>query len=173
MLPVAALCVSILAFLISASAFTIVYRKEAHRIRLELSEARHFVILTISNDSGIDTEVSSIGYFRRFREVRWLTKPVGDNATNMFVAFPIVVKARSKFDVQINTLRDIPDFDKEVGLCIQLATGRLYVSTQSVGWKESLLMHMSSWVSRVSGGRYALGVNRPRAKLYGWPEGTQ
>jgi hypothetical protein len=167
MLAIAAFCVSIIALVFSGIALTITYRKEAHRIRLELSRAKYGGrVLGINNDSGIDTMVRSIGYFRRFGEVIWLSGQVGNNTTGQFVDFPFVVKARSNFEVHINTLRDIPGFDNEVGLCVQLATGRLYVFPQSVRPKDSLLMHLASWVSRISGGRYALGVWRPRTKVY-------
>lgn len=167
MLAIAAFCVSIIALIFSAIALTITYRKEAHRIRLELSRVKYGGrVLGINNDSGIDTEVRSIGYFRRFGEVTWLDGPVGNNTTNKFVDFPFVVKARSNFEVHLNGSRDIPDFDNAVGLCVQLATGRLYIFPQSVRPKDSLLMHLASWVSRISGGRYALGVRRPRAKVY-------
>ncbi|MDP2143364.1 MAG: hypothetical protein Q8J80_04460 [Gallionella sp.] len=166
MLAIAAFCVSLMALLFSGIALVITYRKEAHRIRLELAPAKYGgVILGISNDSGIDTLVRSIGHFRRFGKVGWISDSVGDHVTNKSVEFPFTVKARSTFEVFINTAQKIPKFSNAVGLCIQLDTGRLYVLPQSVPWNDSLRMHFSAWVSHFTGGKYAPGVKRPRIKV--------
>lgn len=167
MIAIAALFVSVVAIIFSGIALAITYRKEAHRIRLELSPAKHGgVVLGINNDSGIDTSVRSIGHFRRFGEVTWLTDTVGNYAINKAVEFPFSVKARSTFEVYLNTFQTVPNFSKAVGLCIQLDTGRFYILPQSVALSDSIKMHFASWVSRVTGGRYAPGVKRPRVKVY-------
>lgn len=167
MIAIAALLVSVVALLFSGIALAITYRKEAHRIRLELSPEKYGgVVLGINNDSGIDISVRSIGYFRRFGEVMWLTDTVGDYVINKAVGFPFAVKARSTFEVYLNTFQTIPNFSKSVGLCVQLDTGRLYVLPHRVAPNDSIRMHLASWVSRVTGGRYAPGVERPRVKAY-------
>lgn len=167
MIAIAALLVSIVALLFSGVALTITYRKEAHRIRLELTPAKYSgVVLGINNDSGIDTSVRSIGYFRDFGKITWLTDTVGDNVTNQVVDVPFVVKARSTFEAYLNTSQKIPNFNETVGLCIQLDTGRIYVLPRRVAQHDSIRMHLVSWISRLTGGRYAPGVERPRAKVY-------
>src|SRR5450830_1486089 len=99
MLAISAFCVSIVALVFSGIALTITYRKEAHRIRLELSRARYGgIVLGINNDGGIDTEVRSIGYFRCFNQVTWLSGQIGNNTINKSVDFPFIVKARSNFE---------------------------------------------------------------------------
>lgn len=167
MIAIAALFVSVVALIFSGIALAITYRKEAHRIRLELSPAKYGgVVLGINNDSGIDTSVRSIGYFRHFGEVTWLTDTVGDYVINKMVEFPFPVKARSTFEVYLNTFQKVPNFSKAVGLCVQLDTGRFYVLPQRVARSDAMKMHIASWVSRVTGGRYVPGVERPRIKVY-------
>jgi len=165
MIAIAAFSVSVVALVFSGIALAITYRKEAHRIRLELSPEKYGgVVLGINNDSGIDTSARSIGYFRHFGEITWLTGTVGDYVTNKSVEFPFPVKARSTFEVYLNTFHRIPNFSKAVGLCVQLDTGRFYVLPQSVARIDAIKMHVVSWISRVTGGRYAPGVQRPRIK---------
>ncbi|QFY77838.1 hypothetical protein DUD43_09155 [Alcaligenes faecalis] len=166
MIAIAAFFVSLVALVFSGIALAITYRKEAHRIRLELSPAKYGgVVLGINNDSGIDTSVRSIGYFHHFPKITWLTGTVGDYVINKNVKFPLPVNARSTFEVYLNTDRTIPNFGKAVGLCVQLDTGRFYVLPQKVARYDAIKMHVISWISRVTGGRYAPGVQRPRIKV--------
>lgn len=163
MIAGAAFAVSIVALVFSGTALSITYRKEAHRIRLEFSPIDWGnVVLGINNDSGIDTSVRSIGYFRYFGEVAWATGGIGNNSTNKPVALPLLVKARSTYEVFLNPSRSNVDVDDEVGLCVQLDTGRLYVITQGMAGRDAIKMHCVSWISRLSGGRWAPGIDRPR-----------
>ena len=165
-LSIAAFCVSLIALFVSAITLSITYRKEAHRIRLELSPAKYGgVVLGINNDSGIVASVRSIGHFRRFGKVTWFGGQVGNYRSNKFVDFPFAVEARSTFEVHINTIRDLRNFNATVGFCVQLDTGRVYVLPQEVPRKDALRMHLSSWVSRLSRGRIAPGIDRPRINI--------
>lgn len=167
MVAIAAFLVSVVALAFSGIALAITYRKEAHRIRLELSPAKYGgIVLGINNDSGIDASVRSIGYFHRFGQVTWITEGVGDHVINKRVDFPVPVKARSTFEAYLNTFHTIPKFSEAVGLCVQLDTGRLYVLTQQVPRYDAIKMHVASWISRVTGGCYAPRIKRPRIKAY-------
>lgn len=163
MLAIAAFCVSVVALLFSGVALAVVFRKEAHSIRLELTPIQHGdVVLGINNDGGIDASVRSVGYFRRTSQITWVTDSVGDYVANRSVKFPFVVKGRSTFETYLNSHAVSPNFHKNGGFCVQLDTGRLYVLTQRVHLRDSIHMHLASWASRLTRGDYALGIKRPR-----------
>jgi hypothetical protein len=158
---------SIIAIIFSACALLITYRKDAHRIRLELSLTPYNdVILGIVNDGGISTSIRSIGYFYKASNVEWITDKVGDHVANIGISFPIFVNARSTFEVFLSTSHRIPRYDKTYGLCVQLDTGRIFMYSRHLPLIDVISMHVTSWISRVSGGRYAPGIKRPRVKVY-------
>lgn len=154
---------SIAAFLISLVALHFTFRKDAHRIRLEITQLEFDVVaLGINNDSACDADVLSVGYFDTMGKVTWIPQ-VGEYRTNKWVNYPISVKARSMFAVSLVAGRDVPSKGKAFGYCVQLATGRIYVLQGTAPLKVALKMHFASLLSRLSGGRYVtLSVNRVR-----------
>jgi hypothetical protein len=158
---------SFIAVVFSAIALFITYRKDAHQIRLEVSlTAYRDVILGIVNDGGVDTSIRSIGYFYRFGEVTWLTKTVGNHRANVGIEFPLAVKARSTFEVFLNTSQKIPQYKNTYGFCVQLDTGRLFIYSRHIAKFDAIRMHIVSWISCITGGRYSPGIQRPRFKVY-------
>ena len=167
------LCISSLAFIISLTALLITYRKDGHNIRLEFNYLKqNCVVLGIINDSGFDTSIRSIGFFNNNFTIRWLndSATIGNNKTNSPVELPIVVIGRSTFETYLNLnnekLSSICKDIKNTGICVQSDTGRIYVFTEQVNLITKMKMKLSSFISRLSGGRWAPWVIRPRFKTY-------
>lgn len=153
---------SIAAFIISLVALFFTFRKDAHRIRLEVTPGEYLtVVLGINNDSACDAEVLSVGYFDASGKVTWIPH-VGEYRTNKGVDYPILVKARSLCVIALLLGREIPSEDTAFGYCVQLATGRLYILQGSAPAGAALKLHLASLISRLSGGRYAMGISRVR-----------
>ena len=153
---------SVAAFLISLLALFFTFRKDAHRIRLEVTPEEYWrVVLGINNDSACDAEVLSVGYFNALGDITWIPQ-VGEYRLNKRVNYPIQVKARSLLAIIFISGKDIPSEGKSFGYCVQLATGRIYVLRGSAPLATALKFHLASLISRLSGGRYALGISRVR-----------
>lgn len=149
------------AFLISLIALLFTFRKDAHRIHLEVSSREFDVVaLKVNNDSACDADVLSVGYFDSASKVIWIPMVVEYQANTM-VNYPIPVKARSMYAVALVAGRHVPPKKSKFGYCVQLATGRIYVLRGSAPWLPALKMHFASLLSRLSGGRYVIpGISR-------------
>lgn len=160
--PEPASILSIAALIISLVALFFTFRKDAHRIRLEVTPGEYWtVVLGVNNDSACDAEVLSVGYFDASGKVTWIPH-VGEYRTNRWVDYPILVKARSLCVIPLIFGREIPSKDTAFGYCVQLATGRIYVLRGSAPFGTSFRFHLASLLSRLSGGRYAMGISRVR-----------
>lgn len=155
--------VSIAAFLVSLTALFFTFRKDAHRVRLEVIQGEYgAIILGVNNDSACDTAVLSVGYFGAQGLVHWLPQ-VGNYATNTSVKYPIHIDARSLFAIQIIAGRHLPVQNQELGYCVQLATGRFFAVQSGAPLGVAVKMHVASLASRISAGRYVIGqIKRPR-----------
>ena len=150
------------AIIISLVALFFTFRKDTHRIRLETTlRAYGTIVLGINNDSACDAEVLSVGYFDALGKVTWIPR-VGEYRTNKWVNYPIMVKARSLCVISLLLGREIPSEGTAFGYCVQLATGRLYILRGSAPAGATLNLHLASLISRLSGGRYAMGIRRVR-----------
>lgn len=154
---------SLAAFCISLVSLHFTFRKDAQRIRLEVTPLEHNgVVLGLNNDSACDAEILSVGHFDPASEVTWIHQ-VGNYRTNAWVQYPISVKARSMYPVMLIAGRDIPSKNRTFGYCVQLATGRIYVLRGTAPWGATAKMQAASILSRLSGGRWVLpGINRVR-----------
>lgn len=161
--PVLTSFLAVAAFLISLVALHFTFRKDAHRIRLEVTPLEFDVIaLGVNNDSACDADVLSVGYFDPTGKVTWIPQ-VGEYRTNKWVNYPIPIKARSMYAVSLVAGRDVPSKGRSFGYCVQLATGRIYVLQGTAPWGVTLKMHVASLLSRLSGGRYVTpGIGRVR-----------
>lgn len=156
--------ISFVAIPISLIALYFTFRKDAHRIRLEVTPQPHYAVaLGVNNDSACDADVLSVGFFNEAGKVKWVEK-VGSFQTNQWISYPITVKGRSLFVVTLVAGRDIPHADEKFGYCVQLATGRIYVLRNTAPWDVAFKMHFASLVSRLTGGRFTLPVI-PRVRL--------
>lgn len=154
---------AVAAFLISLVALHFTFRKDAHRIRLEVTPLEFDVIVIgVNNDSACDADILSVGYFDSMGKVTWISQ-VSEYRTNKWVSYPISVKARSMYAVSLVAGRDVPSEGKSFGYCVQLATGRIYILRGTAPLRVALKLHFASLLSRLSGGRYVTpGVNRIR-----------
>lgn len=161
--PVLTNTLAVAAFLISLVALHFTFRKDAHRIHLEITPLEFdAVALGINNDSACNADVLSVGYFDPAGTITWIPR-VGDYRTNKWVDYPISVKGRSMYAVSMVAGRDVPSKSKQFGYCVQLATGRIYVLRGTAPWSIAVKMHLASLLSRLSGGRYVTpGVYRVR-----------
>ncbi|WP_205989447.1 hypothetical protein [Paraburkholderia sp. Ac-20336] len=152
----AALCISLLSLY-----FT--FRKDAHRVRLEITPVEfNCIALGINNDSSYDMEVLSVGYFDSTGVVTWIDR-VGDYQTRAWIDYPVPVKGRSMCVLSLVVGRDVPSENWSYGYCVQLATGRIYVLRGSAPWRIAAKMHVASLFSRLSAGRYVIpGIGRIR-----------
>ena len=163
MYPVLTIALAVAAFLISLVALHFTFRKDAHRIRLEVTTLDSGnVVLGINNDSAFDADVLAVGYFDSVDEINWISR-VGEYQTNKGVSYPISVEGRKLYAVVLVPGRDIPSKSWSFGYCVQLATGRIYVLRGTAPWQVAIKMHFASLLSRLSGGRYVTpGLNRVR-----------
>lgn len=161
--PVLSSLLSLTALIISLVALHFTFRKDAHRIRLEITILEfNLIVLGINNDSACDADVLSVGYFDSSGQVTWIPK-VGEYSTGKWVQYPISVRARSLYNVILIIGREIPDKEMSFGYCVQLATGRIYILRGTAPLWVTLKMHCASLISRLSGGRYVIpGFKRIR-----------
>ncbi|WP_443112868.1 hypothetical protein [Herbaspirillum seropedicae] len=156
MYPALTNILALTAVVISLVSLHFTFRKDAHRIRLEVTPLKFDAIaLGIKNDSACDADILAVGYFDSFGNITWLPQ-VGDYRTNQWVNYPISVKARSLYAVSMVAGRDVPSKEVLFGYCVQLATGRIYVLRGTTPWHVAIKMHFASLLSRISGGRYVI-----------------
>lgn len=165
--------ISSIAIVFSSIALITTYRKDGHRIRLELNYLKYnCIVLGIINDSGFDTTIRSIGFFNNNTAINWLddSATIGNNKTNSPIELPIIVTGRSTFETHLNLnntkMSQACKNIKNAGICVQSDTGRIYVFTEQVNLQIKMQMKFSSFISKASGGRWAPWVRRPRFKTY-------
>ena len=159
---------SIVSFLSSMVALHFTFRKDAHRVRLEATPLEFdAVALGVNNDSGCEVQILSVGFFGISGKVTWVDR-VGDYVTNRFVRFPVQVPPRSLYVATMIVGRDVPDYGRKYGYCVQLSTGRFYVLRNTAPMRVVAKMHVASLLSRITGGRYVpAGIDRPRLPQQG------
>ena len=154
---------TISAFAVSLLALTFTFLKDSHRIRLEvLTAVNGNVILNINNDASFETTVISIGYVTACGTKHWFSDGVLCHHTNQGQDFPLRISARSMFDASLHVARHELLRASKLGLCVQLATGRVYIVLNRLPVRVALACHAGSLVSRLSAGRFAPGFDRPR-----------
>lgn len=155
--------ISTAALLVSLTALFFTFRKDAHRVRLEINlGGPGVVIIGVNNDSACSASVLSVGYFGSEAKVHWLSH-VGNYKSNSSVSYPICVDARSLLNIQIIGGQELPASYQQFGYCVQLATGRVFVVRGGAPGLISLQMHFASLISRITAGRWVPGyVTRPR-----------
>jgi hypothetical protein len=148
---------------ISLIALFFTFRRDAHRISLEVTPLweRWIEVIGINNDSSFPVGVLSVGYFESTSKVLWLSS-VSCFAKNFDADFPIRIEARSLCTLQVAVARDVPNPSTARGYCVQLESGRIYVIRHTAPWRISLKFNFSSLISRITAGRIAPWVEQPR-----------
>jgi len=149
-----------LAFSTVALLFT--FRKDAHRLTLEVTPLwnKWIDVLGVGNDSSFSVGILSVGYFNASGDITWLA--VGDFKINKMVTYPIRIESRSLFSLQVLVVRDIGDLAAPHGYCVQLESGRVYAIQHTAPFLPSMKFHAASVTSRLTAGRYAPWLTRPR-----------
>jgi hypothetical protein len=137
-------------------------RKDAHHVRLELSEIDHIqTVLGINNDSSVPFGILSVGYMQSSNRIEWI-EYIGNHYTNKLINYPVKVEARSLFTVDLCPYRNkIPH--NGYGVCIQLETGRIYILKHELPLYEYIKIRIAASISRFSRGKFFPGMpQRPR-----------
>lgn len=150
-------------FLFGATSLLFTFRKDAHQVRLDLSDVEYDgVVLGVSNDSAVPFGILSVGYFDSNGQVVWISR-VGEYVSNQWIDYPIRFDPRSLRSILLVEPRDVPLKSQAHGYCIQLETGRVYVLRNTAPAAVWLRLLLASFASRLSRGAWAPGVDsRPR-----------
>jgi hypothetical protein len=147
--------VAILTFLLN-------YFKDTHRIRLEVTGTGfdEFVV-GVNNDSAVAFGILSVGYFDADGSVKWLNR-VANYATNSVAHYPINIGPRSRVSILLIS-SCFPESSKNRVFCVQLETGRFYVTRNNAPHAIAIRLHAASLISRLTRGAWAPGITaRPR-----------
>lgn len=146
----------------SSVALFFTFRKDAHRISLEVTPLweQWIDVLGVSNDSSFAVGVLSVGYFNSRGCVTWL--PVGSFVENRTAKYPIRIEPRSLCTLQVLVVNHFENHKSPHGYCVQLESGRVYVIQHTASFLPTLKLQIASLVSRLSAGRLVPWLERPR-----------
>jgi len=135
------------------------------RVRHETIHDRFFDVVSIDNDSSFSVRVSAIGHIDPNENIKWMDY-IGDVRTNKNISYPMIVEGRSELLCSI--IHNIHFFPtgKIYGYCVQLDSGRTYVSTGNLPFLLSTKLKFKSIVSRVTFGRFGFLKNRIYIQQY-------
>jgi len=152
----------IISLAFSSVALFFTFRKDAHRLTLEVTPMweQWIDVLGVGNDSSFTVGVLSVGYFDAKGKITWLD--VGDLKVNRIVSYPIRIDPRSLCSLQVLVVRHFNNHKAPHGYCVQLESGRIYTIQYTAPLWPSLKFHVASVVSRLTAGRYAPWIKRPR-----------
>lgn len=146
----------------SSAALFFTFRKDAHRIFLEVTPLweQWFDVIGVSNDSSFPVGILSVGYIDSKGRVTWLS--VGCFAENKHAKYPIRVEARSLYTLQVNVVKHFNNHSAPHGYCVQLESGRLYVIRHTVPIGSVTKLQLASLISRLSAGKIVPWLTSPR-----------
>lgn len=152
----------LISLVFSSVALFFTFRKDAHRVTLEVTPLwEHWIdVLGVGNDSSFAVGILSIGYFNESSEITWLS--VGDFKVNQTAPYPIRVEPRSLSALQVMVVRHFNNHKAPHGYCVQLESGRVYAIRHTAPLLVSMKFHISSVLSRLTAGRCAPWLTRPR-----------
>lgn len=152
----------VLSLAFSSVALFFTFRKDAHRITLEVTPlwADWIDVLGVGNDSSFAIGILSVGYFDANGEITWV--PVGDFKVNHTAPYPIRIESRSLSALQVMVVRHFNNHKAPHGYCVQLESGRVYAIRYTAPFLIGMKFHISSLVSRLTAGRYAPWLIRQR-----------
>jgi hypothetical protein len=150
-----------LAFSLISLFFT--FRKDAHRIRLEVTPLwkQWIEVIGVNNDSSFPVGVLTVGYFEEDGLVVWFPG-ASDYSKNCPISLPVRVEARSLFALQIICSNHLVSPNSPHGYCIQLESGRIYVIQHTATIRMTWRLYLTSLISRITAGSYAPWLSRPR-----------
>jgi hypothetical protein len=157
--------VSIFALIISCIALYFTFKKDAHRIRLDLGKnSPEFTeFLSINNDSSFPVQIASIGHLAMDREIEWMSE-ICDASVNVTFKFPIKVDARSTYHAVV--LWEYLKRAKKYAYCVQLVCGRTFVISNTLPRKFYIKLKMMSLISWSTSGRVGFEKNNIHIKKY-------
>lgn len=146
----------------STIALFFTFRKDAHRVSLEVTPLweQWIDVLGVSNDSSFSVGVLSVGHFNLQGHVTWL--PVGSFVENRSVKYPIRIETRSLCSLQVLVVNHIGNHKAPHGYCVQLESGRVYVIQHTAPVLPTLKLRLASLASRLSAGRFVPWLVLPR-----------
>jgi hypothetical protein len=146
----------------SSTALFFTFRKDAHRISLEVTPLweQWIDVLGVSNDSSFPVGILSVAHFDETGRVKWLS--VGDYVKNQWAQYPIRIEPRSLASLQVLVVKHIGDHQRPHGYCVQLESGRVFIVKHTAPFWPTWKLHFASVLSRLSAGRIAPWLSRPR-----------
>lgn len=146
----------------SSIALFFTFRKDAHRISLEVNPMwEQFIdVIGVNNDSSFPVGVLSVGHINQDGDVTWV--PVGDFVQNKSAPYPIRIEPRSLRTLHVMVVRLFNNQKSPHGYCVQLESGRIYVVQHTASLKTIFKFYVSSLLSRLSAGRYVPWLTPPR-----------
>ncbi|MFG9945120.1 hypothetical protein [Pseudomonas aeruginosa] len=140
---------SILALAISSTALYFTFKKDAHRIRLNLEKGPYGTsdFLSINNDSSFPVHISSVGHLPLNGEIEWTSK-IGDGKINKSFEYPVKVDPRSTYRGIF--VGNYPHKSRQYAYCVQLDCGRTFVVSRTlpkVAYAKLKLLAFLSWIS--------------------------
>jgi hypothetical protein len=149
-----------IAIFISLFSAIITYRKEAHRLKILVSDEKYSAVrVTVSNDSSYAVEVTGIGTYLDDKPIEWVKDP-GGFVNNDYVKYPVKIDGRSHFEFSFTAGRNVPDSNVLYGYGVQLSSGRTFVTTERLPIRLKAKMITRSIVSRISAGRIGFENHR-------------
>jgi len=157
--------ISIFALGISLTALYFTFKKDAHRIRLNLNKGPYGTsdFISINNDSSFPVFISSVGHLPLDEEIEWMQK-ICDSKVNKSFEFPIKVDARSTYQGVI--LGGYPSKSKRYAYCVQLDCGRTFVISDTMPRQAYLKLKVLSLLSWLSSGRIGFNKNDVHISKY-------
>jgi len=152
----------LIAIAFSSIALFFTFRKDAHRVSLEVTPLweQWIDVLGVSNDSSFAVGVLSVGLFDSNAEVTWIS--VGSFVQNRHASYPIRIEPRSLCPLQVLVVDHFGHHKAPHGYCVQLESGRVYVIKHTAPHLPTLKLQISSIVSRLTAGRFAPWLVCPR-----------
>ena len=155
----------LIALTFSSIALFFTFRKDAHRVSLEVTPlwGQCIDVLGVSNDSSFAVGVLSVGLFDSHANVTWIS--VGSFVQNRHASYPIRIEPRSLYLLQVLVVNHFGNHKAPHGYCVQLESGRIYVIKHTAPLLPTLKLQIASMVSRLSAGRFVPWLVCPRLPM--------